>query len=146
MRIYLSYDPQDLAEAQRFQSELAEQFPEAQFVERPPANGQEVQPNDADKEKIAKALKLASVAVCLVSPNTPPNDWVNYEMASAELEGRGIVGFFVPGTYMSPVDWPDFFRQRHTQYEVLPQSNGRKTIKAIVRAERKGTQTNLFGL
>ncbi|MDT8448048.1 MAG: toll/interleukin-1 receptor domain-containing protein [bacterium] len=146
MRLYLSYDPADRDQAQAFGRKLTQADSQVILVERPEALPGETPPTDEIKAAIEASLAQASVAVCVVSEATKDNVWVNFEMAAAEMEGRGIVGFFIEDLYLGPLEWPEFFRLRHTQYEVMSQGPTPKILKAIQRAERKGTQTNLFGM
>ncbi len=144
MRIYLSYDPSDAGQAELFSNKLASENSSVEFVKRSPPFASETIPTAEAKEEIEKALTHATIAICMVSEATKDNQWVNFEMAAAELQGRGILGLFVEGDYVSPNDWPEFFRIRHNQYDVLVQGKLAKLNKAVIRAEAKGTQTNIF--
>ncbi|MDX2470389.1 MAG: TIR domain-containing protein [SAR324 cluster bacterium] len=144
MRIYLSYDPADAKDAEKFSNNLLAENPSVEFVQRPPAVTAETVPTAEAKEEIEKALSSSTIAICMVSEVTKDNQWVNFEMAAAEMQGRGIMGFFVEGDYVSPNEWPEFFRIRHNQYDVIMQGKMPKLNKAVMRAEAKGTQTNIF--
>lgn len=59
---------------------------------------------DADyiKSLLRPKIRRASVLLCLVGEKTARSSWVNWEIAQAKKEGKGLVGVLIKPVYAKP--------------------------------------------